>query len=104
MAVVAKLGWKVVAGVAGAIVASVTRSAIDDAWRSVRGTAPPEDPTHRSVALTDAISWTIATTAGLAVARLVTDRVVARGWEVAFGTPAPGHEPAPAPVDRRAAR
>lgn len=101
MAVVAKLGWKVVAGVAGAIVASATRSAIDGAWRSVRGTPPPDDPTHRSVALTDAITWTIATTAGLAVARLVTDRVVARGWEVAFGTPAPGHAAAPPAVDLR---
>jgi len=89
VAIVAKLGWKVVSGLAGAAAMTVTRDALDAGWHLLRRADPPLDPQHPSVRLRDAVGWTVATAAGTAAARLVAQRVAASGWEAATGTRPP---------------
>ena len=95
MAVIAKLGWKVIGGITGAVTTMATRKILNAAWTRSKGGQPPVNPEQRNVSWPEALSWTLASTAGMAVSRLVTQRVAAGAWEKATGSLPPGLETPP---------
>jgi len=95
VAIVAKLGWKVVGGASGLVAGLVTRKLLDNASRSVKGGTPPTNPKQVDVSWQEAVSWTVASTAGVAVARLLAARAAAGAWEKATGSVPPGLEVPP---------
>lgn len=92
MAIVAKLGWKIVGGVTGSLTTAVTQKALNAAWGAVRKGEPPLNPEHKGVSWPEAISWALASAAGMAVTRVVSQRLAAGAWEKATGTVPPGFE------------
>lgn len=87
-----KAAWKVVStlgGVAGGIVA---RSVLQKVWAvaSRSDLEPPLNPADRRISWPNALQWAIASGIGVGVARLLSERVVAAGWEAATGSPPPG--------------
>ncbi len=100
MAVIAKLGWKIVGGIGGSIAGTVARKSVEAGWRAVRKTDPPGDAADPKLSWSEAIAWAAATAAGLAVSQLTARRLAAIGWERTLGTPPPGvgKPPPPLPV------
>ena len=100
MAVIAKLGWKLVGGVVGSIAGTVAQKAVNAGWRALRKTEPPGDAADPKLTWSEGIGWAAATAAGLAVSRLTARRLAAIGWERTLGTPPPGigKPPPPLPV------
>jgi hypothetical protein len=99
VAVIAKLGWKIVGGVGGSVAGLVARKSVEAAWRATRGTEPPGDTSDPKLSWVDALAWAAATAAGLAVSQLTARRLAAIGWERTLGSPPPGQKPSsPPPV------
>ena len=84
-----KVGWQIVSYGTGALAALATRRALTAAWQGVRRTPPPDDPANRQIPWPQALTWAIATSVGIGVARLVALRGAAAVWE------ATAHEPPP---------
>jgi hypothetical protein len=74
-------------GVVGAIGA---RKALQALWPAGGDEGPPLNPADRRVSWTEALQWTLAAAVGGALARLVSQRLAAAGWEAATGSPPPG--------------
>ena len=53
------------------------------------------DPANRRFSLRDAAVWAVAGGIGLALAKMLSNRVAAIGWEVVTGTRPPGAEEQP---------
>jgi hypothetical protein len=87
--------WKLeswITGVLGAFVAQVLIRAI---YRTIRKDKAPSavfDPASSRFSWPDALVWAVAGGLGLAIAKMVSTRVAAIGWEVATGTLPPGTE------------
>jgi hypothetical protein len=86
------LAWKLVAMVAGAASAAVTRRALRGAWRGVKGGDPPVNPASRATTWREALTWAIASGVAVAVTRLVTQRGAAAAWRKRTGSNPPGLE------------
>jgi hypothetical protein len=87
----AQAAWKVVSGASGVLGAIGARKALQALWPAGKdGGGPPFNPADRRVAWTDALQWTLAAAIGGALARLVSERLAAAGWEAATGSPPPG--------------
>ena len=69
--------YKVAAGALGALTTIVAQKVVSAGWRSVTGHEPP-NPDDPNVSTLSAISWTIASGVGLAVAQLLVTRFAAR--------------------------
>lgn len=90
---VEKIAWK--AAVAGAAIGSglIVRKLLAFIWKAARkGSNPPVNPAAPGTQWGEAIGWTFATAAGIAVARLVAERGAAAGWQKATGHLPPGLE------------
>lgn len=75
-------------GVLGAIGA---RKLLQALWPAgSHGEGPPFNPADRRVTWAEALQWTLAAAIGGALARLVSERLAAAGWEAATGSPPPG--------------
>ena len=61
-------------------------------WTKARKTTPPTNPAARDTQWSEALAWTIATSIGVGIARLVATRGAAAGWEKATGALPPGLE------------
>ena len=87
---VEKLAWK--AGTAAAAIVSglLVRKVIEFIWKKAGRGDAPDNPASPNTSWTDAIIWTFATAAGMAVARVVAERGAAAGWEKATGHLPPG--------------
>lgn len=90
MAVLAKLGWKVVGTGSGLLTGVVTKKLLDVGWARVNGGPPPANPKQADVSWREALAWTVASSAVMGVARLVAGRVAAGAWQRATGTLPPG--------------
>lgn len=88
MEVSRKLLWNVYAGVIGAVTAIVVNKALKGAWRFTTGGEPPE-PNDPHTPTRQALAWTVASTAGVAVATVMVNRLAASSWERAVGEPVP---------------
>lgn len=87
-----ELGWKVVstgAGIAGAVVA---RNLTSSLWSRLSSSdaEPPLNPADRRISWSESIQWAVAVSVGAGLARLVSQRLAAAGWESATGSPPPG--------------
>lgn len=69
--------YKVAAGALGALATIVAQRVVSAGWRGVTGHEPP-NPNDPAVSTMSAISWTIASGVGLAVAQLLVTRFAAR--------------------------
>ena len=84
--------WKVVSTAAGVLGGLLARKFMRTAYRTIRkDTDPvtPFDPTKPGFSWTDALLW--AATAGIAlgIAKMISARLAAIGWEAATGAPPP---------------
>jgi hypothetical protein len=85
------MAWKVVSMGAGVGAGFVTRRIVQALWGRFgddSGGAPPT-PTDRRVPWVQAVQWTVVTSVAVGVARLVSQRVAAAGWQAATGEPPP---------------
>lgn len=84
------LVWKGASYGAGAIAMLATRRLLDLLWRQVRDEPPPDGTDAVGAPVVDALSWAIATGAGVGVARILAIKSAARVWEAAVHEPPPG--------------
>jgi hypothetical protein len=79
----------------GSVGALVATKLIRAAYRASRKDKSPDavfDPTSARFSWTDAVVWAAAAGVGLGIAKVLSARVAAVGWEVATGTLPPGVE------------
>ena len=88
----AKVGWKLVSTGSGILAGLAAQRVVRVLWVRVGPSHgdPPSNPADRQVGWGEAVAWSIAAGVGVGVARLVSERVAARGWELAVGAPPPG--------------
>jgi hypothetical protein len=86
--------WKVVSTGVGVLSGVLVRQAIGFGWKKLTSGRedPPLNPADRRVSWSEGLQWAVASGIGVGVARLVGDRLAARGWEAATGHPPPGIE------------
>ena len=85
--------WKLVSLITGLLGGLVARKLIRATYQAVRkDTAPvtPFDPTNPRFSWPDALLWGAAAGIGLAIAKMMSARLAAIGWEAATGTLPPG--------------
>ena len=87
-----KGAWRALGLVAAVLAASVTRKALDSAYKSVRGSDPPANPASPETTWGEAVMWAALTGVAIAVARMVAARGAAAGWRRATGSLPPGLE------------
>jgi hypothetical protein len=87
--------WKLESMLIGTVVATVTSKLIRAAYRAIRKDKSPDavfDPTSSRFSWPDALVWAAAAGVGLGIAKVMSARMAAIGWEVATGTLPPGAE------------
>src|SRR5947209_2786127 len=85
--------WKGVSWVTGVLGALVVKKALRASYRAVHNDADPAmafDPTNARFSLPEALLWAAAAGVGLMIAKIVSARVAAIGWEIATSTRPPG--------------
>lgn len=90
----AKLGWKVAAGVAMTVATLATRKALKSGWRAARHDDPPANPAAPDTGWGEAVAWAGASGVAIALARLAARRGAAGAWRAATGSLPPGVEEA----------
>ncbi len=85
------LMWKAVSTASGIAGAAITRQILQAVWpRAEELPGPPFNPADRRIPWPTALQWAIGAGVGAGIARLITERVAAAGWEKATGTAPPG--------------
>ena len=88
--------WKLESWISGALGAFVAQVLIRAIYRLLRrddkAASAVFDPANPRFSWPDAAAWAVAGGIGLAIAKIVSNRVAAIGWEVATGTRPPGAE------------
>jgi hypothetical protein len=85
--------WKLVSVITGMLDRLLARTLIRATYQAVRkDTAPvtPFDPTNPQFSWPDALLWAAAAGIGLGIAKVMSARLAAIGWEAATGTLPPG--------------
>jgi hypothetical protein len=77
--------WRMTGAAAGVLAAALARRAIEQAWRSARGTDPPSNPASPETSWGEALAWAVASGVALAVVRLVAQRGAAEAWRAVTG-------------------
>lgn len=86
-----RIGWKALSQVSAVLGAVATRKILQMLWPvGDDDLGPPFNPADRRVAWTTALQWGVAAGVGAGIARVVSQRVAAAGWESATGNPPPG--------------
>jgi Protein of unknown function (DUF4235) len=75
-----KLLWKLYASAIGAVTTIATQRLLKAGWKFATGKEPPS-PTDPDASLVTALTWAVASAAGVAVTQLLTQRMAARYWE-----------------------
>jgi hypothetical protein len=87
---VEKIAWKL-AVVGSALIAGLgTQKAVVALWKKTVHSDPPENPANPSTGWGEALGFTVATAAAMAVSKTVAARAAAAGWEKATGQLPPG--------------
>ncbi|CAN5891809.1 MAG: DUF4235 domain-containing protein [Actinomycetota bacterium] len=85
-----KTAWKVL-GTGGAIIAGImTRKVLMATWRKTKHSDPPTNPADRETDWVEALTWTVATSIAVGIARLIATRGAAGAWEKFTGALPPG--------------
>lgn len=84
--------WKVVSTLSGVVGAVVARKAVDAVWAAFAPSdrEPPLNPADRDIEWKTAFQWAIAAGVGAGIARMLSQRAAAAGWERATGSAPPG--------------
>jgi hypothetical protein len=82
--------WQGLSFGAAVLAAALSRRAVEAAWRSRRGTAPPENPAAAGVTWADALVWGVATGIGASIARVAARRGAAAAWQAVTHDSPPG--------------
>lgn len=85
--------WKLVSAIVAMLGGLLARKLMRAGYEAIRGdsAAPsPFDPTKARFSWSDALVWAAAAGIGLGIARVLSARVAAIGWEAATGTAPPG--------------
>lgn len=86
-----QIGWKALSQVSAVLGAIATRKILQVLWPvGDDELGPPFNPADRRVAWTTALQWGVAAGVGAGIARVVSQRVAAAGWESATGNAPPG--------------
>jgi hypothetical protein len=93
----AKVGWKVFAGLSAFAAMRLTAKALTGGWRAATHREPPANPASPQTGWGEAIAWAGASGVAVGVARLAARRGAAGAWQRASGSLPPGVEAA-APV------
>ncbi len=88
---------KLYAAALGAAATLVARKAVQAGWKLTTGHTPP-DPSDPDVPARVAVTWALASAAGLAVAQVASNRLIARRYISVTGSSQP------APVKKRGIR
>jgi hypothetical protein len=76
-----RLAWKALsAGITAALVV-VIQHVLSGVWSRFEHAPPPEGAADRSVSLSAAVTWSVSTGIGVAVARVIGQRLATRLWE-----------------------
>jgi Protein of unknown function (DUF4235) len=75
-----KLLRKLYIGVIGAVTTIATQRLLKAGWKLATGNEPPA-PTDPNASVVTAVSWAMASAAGVAVSQLLAQRMAARYWE-----------------------
>ncbi|MEL4504386.1 DUF4235 domain-containing protein [Luteococcus sp. H138] len=78
------IGFKIYAGVLGAVTTIVAQKLVSTAWKIATGDTPP-DPNDPDVPPTQAAIWALASGLGLGVSQLAMNRFVGRRFEEVTG-------------------
>jgi len=84
--------WKAVSTISGLLGAVVAKKLLRVGYRAVRknsGPASPFDPTDARFSWSEALLWAMAAGIGLVIAKIVSAKVAAIGWEAATGKAPP---------------
>ncbi len=84
------MGWKVVGGAATALAGTAASRGVTAAYRKVRKSDPPVNPADPETDWAEAIAWAALSGLVIGLGRLAAERVAARGWVRATGSPPPG--------------
>ncbi len=90
-----QLRWRLVSVSTGMLGALLAKKVIRATYRAVRkdtSPATPFDLTNPRFSWPDALLWAAAAGVGLGIAKVVSARIAAFGWEAATGTLPPGAE------------
>jgi hypothetical protein len=83
--------WKAVSTGSGVLGAVITRRLLQAVWPGGDELpGPPYNPADRRIPWTTAIQWAIGAGVGAGLARVLSQRAAAAGWEKATGSPPPG--------------
>ena len=75
-----KLLWKLYVALIGTVTTIAAQRILKAGWKLVTGKEPPEPP-DPDASLVTAVSWAMASAAGVAVSQLLAQRMAARYWE-----------------------
>jgi hypothetical protein len=88
-----KTAWKLAALGSGVVAGIAVRKVLMSGWKATHhGNLPPTNPANRQTQWSEALMWTLATSIGVGIARLVATRGAAGLWEKATGALPPGLE------------
>ena len=86
-----RVRWAALSNLAGIVGAVATRKLLQAVWPAGDDTTgPPFNPADRRVGWATALQWGVAAGVGAGVARVLSQRVAAAGWEAATGSAPPG--------------
>lgn len=86
-----RVRWAALSKLSAVLGAVATRKLLQLVWPARDdSTGPPFNPADRRVSWTTAFQWGIAAGVGAGLARVLSQRAAAAGWEAATGSPPPG--------------
>jgi hypothetical protein len=85
-----RVRWAAVSNASAVLGAIATRKLLQVVWPGGDETGPPFNPADRRVGWGTALQWGIAAGVGAGIARVVSQRLAAAGWEAATGSAPPG--------------
>lgn len=77
--------WAIMALVSGLTAAKVTNKVLAQGWKASTGRKPPANPADPDVEAWEAVAWSIATGATIAMARMFAQRQAARYYVKSTG-------------------
>lgn len=86
-----RVRWAALSKLSAVVGAIATRKLLQAVWPGGDDdTGPPFNPADRRVAWSTALQWGVAAGVGAGLARVLSQRAAAAGWEAATGSTPPG--------------
>ena len=85
-----KLSWKIMGGLSTTAAVTLTRKAIERAYKAGTGEEPPDDPVAPHVPLRQALLWGAVSGVIVELVRILVERTAAAAWVRARGELPPG--------------